>query len=130
MKLLRMMMAVLLLCGVMAGRAEEKAVINVGPEEAAALLAKNTNVVVLDIRTAKEFQEGHLKGATNVDFYADDFKEKLKSLDKSKTYLLHCASGGRSSQARETMKEMKFQSLYHLDGGFKAWQKASKPVEK
>jgi phage shock protein E len=97
-------------------------------DEAAKLVAEK-KVTVLDIRTAKEYAAGHIAGATQVDYYAADFKERLSRLDKSKTWLVHCAAGGRSTMALKSLKKLGFQSIVHLDGGFNAWKKAGEPVE-
>lgn len=102
---------------------------NVEVNEADRLLTENKKIVILDVRTPKEYAQGHLAGAKNIDFYARDFERKLQSLDKSKTYLVHCAVGGRSAKARDLMKKLKFESIYHLEGGIKAWEQAGKPVQ-
>ena len=103
---------------------------NVSPDEAEKLLKDNPKIVVLDVRTPEEFAKGHIAGAKNVDFKAADFAEKVAALDKGKTYLVHCAAGGRSSKTLDLMKDKNFAALYHLNEGFKAWEKAGKPVEK
>jgi len=66
----------------------------------------------------------------NLDYNAPDFQAKAAALDKSKTYLVHCATGGRSVRACEKLSHLDFPNLYNLPGGFKAWAKAGKPVEK
>jgi rhodanese-related sulfurtransferase len=101
---------------------------NIDASEAAKLLEENKKIVVLDVRTPDEFAAGHIAGATNINFNDPKFKERIVALDKSKPYLVHCAAGGRSAKAREILKELQFQSIYHLDGGLKAWEKAGKPV--
>jgi len=106
------------------------AVKHVDAAGAARLLKDDPKVVVLDIRTAGEFSEGHLKGAQNVDFNAGNFEASLKKLATDKTYLVHCASGGRSTKSLEVFKKLGFKSVVHLDGGFKGWEKAGQPVEK
>jgi rhodanese-related sulfurtransferase len=98
--------------------------------EGAAKLIADKKAVVLDIRTPDEFKAGHIAGAKLIDFRAADFEKKLGELDKVKTYLVHCGSGGRSTRALETFKKLGFQSVVHFDGGFKAWEKAGQPVEK
>ena len=103
---------------------------NIEANEAEKLLKENKKVVVLDVRTPKEFIAGHIAGATNLNFYDADFEKKLAALDKSQPYLVHCAVGGRSAKARELMKTLQFKSIYHLEGGIKAWEKAGKPVER
>ncbi len=103
---------------------------NVTPDEAEKLLKEKKGLVVLDVRTAEEFKSGHLPGAKNLDFHADDFAKQLAALDKSKEYLVHCAAGGRSARTCKLMDEDKFAGVYHMNGGYTAWQKAGKPIEK
>ena len=50
---------------------------------------KDQAPVILDIRTPKEFQAGHLKGATNIDFLADGFADRLAKLDREKPYVVY-----------------------------------------
>ena len=87
-------------------------------------------MVVLDVRSPQEFAAGHIAGATNINFHAPDFVKAISGLDPSKTYLVHCAVGGRSTQALPTFEKLKLQSIYHLDGGIKGWEKAGLLVEK
>jgi len=108
----------------------DAAVKHVEAESAAKLLKERPEVVVLDIRTPDEFKTGHIAGAKNIDFNSANFAKELEKLDKSKTYLVHCASGRRSTKSLETFKDLKFQSICHLDGGIKGWQKAGQPVTK
>jgi len=89
-----------------------------------------TQVVVLDVRTPDEFNTGHIPGAKNLDFFGDDFAKQIAALDKGKTYVVHCAAGGRSAQACKVIEKEQLPSVYHLNEGFKAWEKAGKPVEK
>jgi rhodanese-related sulfurtransferase len=93
-------------------------------------LRKDPNVVVLDVRTAEEFAEGHMPGAINLDIRGGKFAETLAGLDKSKTYLVHCAVGGRSAKACGQMDGLKFGKVVNLAGGITAWEKAgNQPVK-
>jgi Rhodanese-related sulfurtransferase len=93
-------------------------------------LLSQTNLVILDVRTPEEFKSFHIAGATNIDFHGSNFEQRINSLDKSKSYLVHCASGGRSGQSLKYFQKHDFQSIYHLDGGINAWKNAGLPVEK
>jgi rhodanese-related sulfurtransferase len=95
---------------------------------AAALLARDKGITILDVRTPAEFAAGHLEGAVNLDIRASDFNDKLRALERGKPYLVHCQSGGRSSNAVAQMRKLEFTSIYHLDGGIGAWKEAGKPV--
>ena len=102
---------------------------HVDPKQAQQLIV-DKKVIVLDLRTPTEFKAARIKGAANIDCLAPDFEERIKGLDKSKSYLVHCASGGRSTRSLSTFQRQQFHSIYHLDGGIKAWEKDGLPLEK
>jgi rhodanese-related sulfurtransferase len=103
-------------------------VIHLNASQAQKLIVEKQPVVI-DLRTPEEFAAGHIAGATNINFRAAHFEKTIAALDKNQNYLLHCASGNRSAQALPTFQKLEFKSLYHLDGGLRAWQKAKLPVE-
>ena len=111
-------------------QAQADPVQNVTTEAAAKLLAERKDVVVIDLRTDAEFKAGHITGAKNIDFLGSEFAKQLDALDKGKTYLVHCGSGGRSTRSLEIFQSQKFTTILHLNEGFKAWVAAGKPVEK
>ena len=86
--------------------------------------------VVLDVRSKKEFDTGHIPGARNLDVNAPDFDQKVSVLDKGAVYLVHCAAGVRSARACQRMSTLGFTNLFDLAPGFKGWQTAGKTVEK
>ena len=87
-------------------------------------LMKKDNSAVIDVRTEQEFSEGPIPNAQNIDVHKEDFTATIQSLDKAKTYLLHCRSGKRSAKALNIVKEAGFQNVYHLKGGFIEWDGA------
>src|SRR3954453_4694764 len=92
----------------------DKAVNHVNAKQAQKLV-EDKKVVVLDVRTPEEFKKGHIPGATNIDIATPDFEKSIGKLDKSKTYLVHCASGGRSRKSLPILKKQDLKSIYHLD---------------
>lgn len=93
-------------------------------------LRSGTNTVVLDVRTPEEFSAGHIPGAINIDVNSPEFAGKVAKLDTNKTYLVNCALGGRSVKACSKLAPLNFGKLYNLQGGYDAWEKSGKPVEK
>jgi rhodanese-related sulfurtransferase len=86
-------------------------------------------VQVLDVRTAGEYNGGHLKNVLQADWTDKaQFAERTKYLDKNKTLLVYCAGGGRSAQAAVWLQEQGFKEVVNLQGGITAWNAASKPV--
>jgi len=93
-----------------------------------ATLIADTNVVVLDVRTASEYAEGHIQGAVLIDQNQSDFVEKAKaSLPQDKTIALYCRSGRRSANAAGKLAEVGYKCV-NLKGGIIAWKDAMMPV--
>lgn len=85
-------------------------------------LIKSDEGIILDVRTIQEVNKGHIEDATNIDFYASDFTEKLALIQKDVLIYVYCASGGRSSKTVAKMKDLGFKKVYNLLGGFGAWK--------
>lgn len=96
--------------------------------EAADRLAKDPTIVVLDIRTPDEFKGGHIAGAVNIDFFEVDFFDKLTMLDAAKTYLVHCAVGGRSRAAQRAFQSAGLQNVLHMTRGIEDWRRQGLPL--
>lgn len=103
-------------------------VVHVDATEAASLLEAQGDVVILDVRTGREFRQSRIEGATQIDFMAKSFASEAAKLDRDTTYLVHCRSGARSTKALRVLKDLGINNLYHLDGGMLAWQAADLPV--
>ncbi|HIE74499.1 MAG TPA: rhodanese-like domain-containing protein [Flavobacteriales bacterium] len=84
--------------------------------------------LLVDVRTAEEFAEGHIKGAINIDYLAENFSIEIQELELESPVLLYCRSGNRSSKAMKTMKELGFKEVYNLEGGIKGWISENNPV--
>lgn len=85
-------------------------------------------VSVLDVRTPDERARGYIAGSENLDFYDGNFKSNIEKLDHAKTYIVHCASGGRSGKTVRMMQELGFNACYSLTGGFNEWVKKGMKV--
>ncbi len=93
---------------------------NISPKEFDNL-SKEENTIILDVRAPEEEVEGFIEGATQINIMGPDFAEKIKTLDKDKTYLVYCRSGNRSGTACGFMASNGFNHLYNLAGGINAW---------
>ena len=91
-------------------------------------LMNDTNVVVLDVRTADEFKDGHLEGAVNIDFKQGDFVEQaMERLPKDRTIAVYCRSGRRSAGAAQLLAKEGYR-VVNMKGGIIAWKEAKMPV--
>ncbi|MDP1728290.1 MAG: rhodanese-like domain-containing protein [Bacteroidota bacterium] len=85
--------------------------------------------VLIDVRTPNEQKKGMIKNAVSLDIFRDDFEAEIDKLDKSKTYYVYCAAGGRSAEASELMQKKGFARVIDLEGGFTKWKNEGLPVE-
>ena len=93
-----------------------------------ATLMADSSVVILDVRTAAEFAEGHIPGAILIDQRQSDFMEKAQAaLPTEKTIAVYCRSGRRSANAAGRLADAGYKCV-NLKGGIVAWKEAGKPV--
>ena len=115
------------------GAQQEQNITALSPKEASALIEKqrgNSDFVILDIRTPGEYQGGHLKDATLIDYYSKSFVDEIGRLDKEKSYLVYCRSGNRSARSMDLFKKLQFQKIYHLSSGINSWMSEGLPLVK
>lgn len=93
----------------------------VSKEEFKQALGELEDFQLIDVRTPGEFSGGNIEGAMNIDFRNTNFKTEVEKLDKSKPTLIYCHGGGRSMAALNIMKEMGFQHVFELEGGYSNW---------
>lgn len=101
---------------------------HVDAKGASALLSSHPEIIVLDVRTPGEIQNGHIQGAIFADFNSSEFESQLAELDRTAPYIVHCHSGGRSTKALTALEEMGFTNITHMDGGISGWNKADLPL--
>ena len=73
---------------------------------------EDPNGVILDVRSAREYEEGHIEGSINVVFTN---REELLRLDQSKNYYIHCRVGGRGAVAAFTLAQAGFSQIYNMN---------------
>lgn len=83
---------------------------------------------VIDVRTAEEFAEGHVKGARNLDIQNGDFQAALEELDKEESYSVYCRSGNRSAAAVELMRNAGFTNVVDLGAVEEAAESLALPI--
>lgn len=91
---------------------------NISSDEAKELI-DNKEVVVLDVRTPEEYQDGHIPNALLIPL--QELENKLNDLDKDEPYLVVCRSGNRSTQASEILTSNSFAEIYNMTDGMNSW---------
>ncbi len=102
---------------------------DISPKEMQVFLDADS-IQLIDVRTPKEFNEGYINTAKNIDFYTPTFKDAINKLDKSKPVFIYCRSGRRSGKSVSTFLEAGFTKIYNLDGGFLNWKSEGYKIKK
>ena len=88
----------------------------------------DSNLVIIDVCTNTVFAAGHLQNAVHRDLYLSTLSSDFDKMDKSKLYVLHCISGGRSASAMATMTVKGFSRVYDIKGGITSWRNLGYPL--
>jgi len=79
----------------------------------------NKDVQLVDVRTLKEYDDGAIGDAINIDFLQNDsFTNQFEKLDKEEPVYIYCRSGNRSGKAAKQLEKMGFKEIYDLKGGY------------
>jgi len=78
-------------------------------------------MMILDVRTNKEYENGHIPGAIHVPL--SDIGDKIKKIKKDKELVVYCQSGNRSIWAIKRLMGMGYKNLFNLKGGYHAWKR-------
>jgi rhodanese-related sulfurtransferase len=113
----------------------KQAVENLTPEQTAAEIARGAALLV-DLREPSErIENGAIPGSVHaprgmLEFYADPTSVYHRAeFDPVRRTILYCASGGRSALAAQTLRELGYTGVAHLEGGLKAWIASGGPTD-
>ena len=100
----------------------------VAPHEAIRMM--NSGAVLVDLRSANQFKDGHIEGARNVP--GDQLAADAKALNRlaGKTLVLYCDTGTVTGAALRTLARAGAKSVFSLRGGLAAWKQENLPVVK
>ena len=84
---------------------------------------QHADYILVDVRTAEEYESGHIQDAVNFDFYSESFQNDILSLDKSASIVLYCRTQNRSTKTANYLKENGYKEIAVLEGGITSWVK-------
>jgi len=108
------------------GSGEDAGYGDVTVEEAKTLIDSKPGLVILDVRTVAEFNDGHVELAINIP--VDDLSGRLSELSKRDELLVYCRTGNRSTTAIGILEDNGYTKLYHMDGGITEWTREGYPT--
>lgn len=93
----------------------------ISSEAAKEMMDQDSSLIILDVRTAEEFEEGHIQGAVNIAQTEIAATVEKAIPDKSATILVYCRSGSRSALASKELSELGYLNVYDI-GGIIDWK--------
>ena len=98
----------------------------IGPNEAVRLM--NEGAVLVDLRSANQYKDGHITGAKNLP--GDQVAADPKAVEKlaSRTVVLYCDDGATTAAAQRTLERAGIKNVFSLRGGLAAWKQENLPV--
>lgn len=120
---------VLALMLLMAGAIQAQTLKEVDSKKVYNMLQKDESLVVLDVRSPEEFNDGHVEGAINIDIRRADAFSRINKLDRNATYVVYCRTGNRSKVAVDHMMRSGFNIIYHMTDGIIGWNANKLPIE-
>lgn len=106
--------------------ATKKQVVVISAGEFESFMKINATAPVIDLRSAEEFEKGHIGRAVNIPFFQEKFEDKIKPLADSTRIAIYCANGENSVSAAEIMEKLGFKRIKVLDQGVAGWMAANK----
>lgn len=85
--------------------------------------------LILDVRSAEEYAEGHVPGAINISH--DSISAYMSSIEqyRDKPVVVYCRSGYRAGKAASVLLDANFTDVRHLEGDMKGWLEAGLETE-
>lgn len=102
---------------------------SITPRELLSRLGSEDAPIVLDVRTAWEYQSGHIPGAYHLEDRQVPYRiEELKQL-KDREIVVYCEVGPRARWVEGYLRQEGFTNVKHLVGDFSGWQRNGNPIE-
>ena len=99
---------------------------DVSIQEAIEFIEEKPDLVIIDVRTVAEFEDGHIEGAINIP--VDKLPDRLAELSKDDELLVYCRTGNRSGAAVNILSDAGYMRIYHMHEGISVWIQQGHPV--
>jgi len=104
------------------------AVRDISARDAKALLERNKNIYLLDVRTHQEYSQGRLAGSVLIPI--GEFERRIGEVPKNKTIIVYCAVGSRSKPVADFLDKQGYKEVYHMTDGIVGWYRNGFPIQR
>ena len=96
--------------------------------ELARLIQIGTPPIVIDVRSTREYRQGHIPGAIHIPFCQTLYRADELAVPRHKTVVVTCAHGPRAGIGKFALRRAGFENVVYLDGHMSGWYKTGLPV--
>ena len=114
------LVSIIMIMGLTGCEEQSMSYTQISMEEAVAMMEKETDYIILDVRTAEEFTQKHIPDAINIPNETIGSEELTELPDKNQLVFVYCRSGNRSKQASEKLAALGYTKIYEF-GGINDW---------
>jgi len=97
--------------------------------EVKAMMDTGDDFILIDVRESDEYQKGAIPDGCSIPRGILEMTVEEQIPDTTKQIVLHCMGGGRSAMAALSLKNMGYQHVASMEGGFRAWVQAGYPIK-
>ena len=97
--------------------------------ELLALLQSEQAPIIIDVRSSKEFNAGHIPHAQHIPFWQSFTSDALDNNEKQDDLILYCEHGPRAGIAKLAYSMAGFKNIRYLQGHMTSWRQAGLPIE-
>ncbi len=101
---------------------------DISAKDAKALLDKNKNVYLLDVRTPQENSQGRLPGTVLIPI--NEIERRVAEVPRTKTIMVYCAVGSRSKPVAEFLSRNGYKEVYNMTDGIVGWYRSGFPIQR
>ena len=101
---------------------------DISSRDAKALLEKNRNVFLLDVRTPQENSQGKLPGTTLIPI--SEIERRINEIPRNRTIVVYCAVGSRSRSAADYLSKIGYKDVYNMKDGIVGWYRNGFPLQR
>jgi len=115
--------------GPLAVRADDRSGSHIEPSELLRQIEAGDAPTVVDVRSRREFDKGHVPGALHIPFWAALSRSSDLPTPRDSPIVLYCEHGPRAGVAKAAFRLSGFEQVLYLDGHMSGWKKAGLPLE-
>ena len=122
-------LALTIASGAVPACAEEGPPTHITQAELLLMIERGRPPAIVDVRSRREYDRGHVPGAVNIPFWAAFARADLVPVSHDTPVVIYCEHGPRAGMSKLALRMRGFERILYLDGHMQGWRKAGLPLQ-